>query len=156
MPVDLWEVEAVRGVSLTLKNGQIALVIGQNGDGKTTLLPPPIGLCPTRPDDVRGEDCQARCPGAVEHGFCWCRNASCSANSRSPTFVLGAYRGGRTELRERARWTKSTAAFRPCRTEHAKAPIRCRAGERRCCALGRPMMSAPRLMMLDDQPRLAR
>src|SRR5207247_4237200 len=40
------KVEAVRGVSLSLSQGQIITVIGPNGAGKTTLLSAAIGLKP--------------------------------------------------------------------------------------------------------------
>jgi branched-chain amino acid transport system ATP-binding protein len=42
------QVEAVRGVSLSVPTGKIATVIGPNGAGKTTLLGAVMGLLPSR------------------------------------------------------------------------------------------------------------
>ena len=42
------QVEAVRGVSLSVPTGKIATVIGPNGAGKTTLLGAIMGLLPSR------------------------------------------------------------------------------------------------------------
>ncbi len=41
-------VEALHGVSLSLKRGEIATVIGPNGAGKTTLLNAIMGVIPSR------------------------------------------------------------------------------------------------------------
>ena len=66
------KVEAVRGVSLALEQGQIVTVIGPNGAGKTTLLAAAMGLLPSRGAmsfdgmDLHDLDVEAR----VEQGFC--------------------------------------------------------------------------------------
>jgi branched-chain amino acid transport system ATP-binding protein len=66
------QVDAVRGVSLSLQPGQIVSVIGPNGAGKTTLLAAAMGLLPSsgtlRFDgcDLHALDVEAR----VERGLC--------------------------------------------------------------------------------------
>src|SRR2546430_237715 len=66
------KVEAVRGVSLTMAEGQIAAVIGPNGAGKTTLLGALMGLLPSRGrivhdgPDLRRLDVEQR----VARGLC--------------------------------------------------------------------------------------
>jgi ABC-type branched-subunit amino acid transport system ATPase component len=70
--VSYGQVDAVRGVSLSLMPGQIVTVIGPNGAGKTTLLGAAMGLLPSRPGS--------------RTGCAWCRkSASCSANCRCST-----------------------------------------------------------------------
>ncbi len=70
--VSYGQVDAVRGVSLTLMPGQIVSVIGPNGAGKTTLLAAAMGLLPSRGglrfegQDLRLLDVEAR----VERGMC--------------------------------------------------------------------------------------
>ncbi len=65
------QVEAVRGVSLTLMPGQIISVIGPNGAGKTTLLGAAMGLLPSKGglrfegEDLHALDVEAR----VERGL---------------------------------------------------------------------------------------
>src|SRR5437016_14452643 len=66
------KIEAVRGVTLAIEQGQIVTVIGPNGAGKTTLLAAAMGLLPSRGTmtfdgvDLRRLDVEAR----VERGFC--------------------------------------------------------------------------------------
>ena len=66
------KVEAVRGVSLSLQQGQIITVIGPNGAGKTTLLSAVIGLLPARGRLLfEGEDLfKLDVEGRAERGFC--------------------------------------------------------------------------------------
>ena len=65
------QVEAVRGVTVTLAHSQIVSVIGPNGAGKTTLLAAVIGLLPSKGrlrfdgEDLAGLDVEAR----VERGL---------------------------------------------------------------------------------------
>ena len=46
--VSYGQVDAVRGVSLAMRPGQIVSVIGPNGAGKTTLLAAAMGLLPSK------------------------------------------------------------------------------------------------------------
>ena len=70
--VSYGQVDAVRGVSLTLERGQIVSVIGPNGAGKTTLLAAAMGLMPSKGvlrfegEDLHGLDVESR----VERGIC--------------------------------------------------------------------------------------
>ena len=70
--VSYGQVDAVRGVSLSLEHGQIVSVIGPNGAGKTTLLAAVMGLLPCKGvlrfegEDLHGLDVEAR----VERGLC--------------------------------------------------------------------------------------
>ena len=70
--VSYGQVDAVRGVSLSLEHGQIISVIGPNGAGKTTLLAAAMGLLPSKGilkfegEDLHGLDVEAR----VERGLC--------------------------------------------------------------------------------------
>ena len=70
--VSYGQVDAVRGVSLSLDAGQIVSVIGPNGAGKTTLLAASMGLLPSKGvlrfegADLHGLDVESR----VERGLC--------------------------------------------------------------------------------------
>lgn len=46
-------IEAIRGVSLTVQEGEIVSLIGANGAGKTTLLKTISGLCPPARGEIR-------------------------------------------------------------------------------------------------------
>ncbi|MFZ0839342.1 MAG: ATP-binding cassette domain-containing protein, partial [Xanthobacteraceae bacterium] len=89
------KVEAVRGVSLALEQGQIVTVIGPNGAGKTTLLAAAMGLLPSRGEmsfdgqDLHKLDVEAR----VEQGFCLVpeRRELFADLSVEDNLLLGAY-----------------------------------------------------------------
>ena len=78
------QVDAVRGVSLTLQHGQIVSVIGPNGAGKTTLLAAAMGLLPSQGHAAlrgRGPARRSTSRRASSAACAWCRrSASCSAN----------------------------------------------------------------------------
>src|SRR5438105_5907023 len=50
LSVSYGKVEAVHGISLDVREGNIVTVIGPNGAGKTTFLSAVIGLLPSRGD----------------------------------------------------------------------------------------------------------
>ncbi len=60
-------IRAIRGVSLKVKRGQIATVLGSNGAGKTTILKTISGILDPRRGSVhfKGEDITAQDPAAI-------------------------------------------------------------------------------------------
>ena len=152
--VSYGRVEAVRGVTLALAPGQIVSVIGPNGAGKTTLLAAVMGLLPStgtlrfEGEDLRRLDVEAR----VERGLCLVpeKRELFGELSVLDNLMLGAFvrrsRGGALKqslqvvydrfprLAERRKQRASTLS----------------GGERQMLALGRALMSAPRLLMLDE------
>jgi branched-chain amino acid transport system ATP-binding protein len=60
-------VKAIRGASLTVREGEIATVLGANGAGKTTILKTISGIIDPRKGTVtfQGEDITARDPAAI-------------------------------------------------------------------------------------------
>jgi ABC-type branched-subunit amino acid transport system ATPase component len=61
------EVDVLRGVSLTVRAGDIVSIIGANGAGKSTLLRTVFGLVSPRAGQIRldGADIAGRPPGAI-------------------------------------------------------------------------------------------
>ena len=65
-------IKAIRGVSLKVRTGEIATVLGSNGAGKTTILKTISGILDPRRGSVhfKGEDITARDPAEiVRHGL---------------------------------------------------------------------------------------
>jgi branched-chain amino acid transport system ATP-binding protein len=60
-------VQALRGVSLTVPEGQIVTVLGANGAGKTTMLKSISGIIEPRKGEVkfRGQDIQGQSPDRI-------------------------------------------------------------------------------------------
>jgi branched-chain amino acid transport system ATP-binding protein len=139
---------------LSLQRGQIVTVIGPNGAGKTTLLAAAIGLLPSRGrllfdgDDLLKLDVEAR----VERGFCLVPETRELFGELTvyDNLVLGAY-PRRSDHSFVARALDETYARFPRlaerRTQRADTLS---GGERQMLALGRAMMSGPRLLMLDE------
>jgi branched-chain amino acid transport system ATP-binding protein len=147
-------VEAVRGVSLALAPGQIVSVIGPNGAGKTTLLAAVMGLLPSRGtlrfegEDLRGLDVEAR----VERGLCLVpeKRELFGELSVLDNLMLGAF-----VHRSRRAAVKQSLDIVYGRFPRLAERRRQRAstlsgGERQMLALGRALMAAPRLLMLDE------
>ena len=147
-------VEALRGVSLSLQAGQIVSVIGPNGAGKTTLLAAAMGLLPAtgtlRYDgiDLAQLDTEAR----VERGMCLVPETRELFGSLTvaDNLLLGAYtcRLDRAALRRRTRSVFERFPVLADRRRQLAATLS--GGERQMLALGRALMSAPRLLLLDE------
>ena len=81
--VSYGKVEAVRGVSLTVKPGKVTLVLGANGAGKTTTLKAIAGLeKPTVGDDRPRRQAHHRPASAHDRpagASRWCRKGVASS-----------------------------------------------------------------------------
>ena len=131
------QVEAVRGVTLTLAQSQIVSVIGPNGAGKTTLLAAVMGLLPSRGrlrfdgEDLSGLDVEAR----VERGLTLVpeKRELFGELSVLDNLRLGAFarrlRGAALQRRLECRLRALSA---PRRTTRAARQHACRAASARC------------------------
>ena len=141
-------------VSLTLERGQIISVIGPNGAGKTTLLAAAMGLLPCS-GTLRFEgqslatlDVESR----VERGICLVpeRRELFGELSVLDNLQLGAYSKRLSRSALKARLESVFARFGRLAERRAQRADTLSGGERQMLALGRALMSAPRLLMLDE------
>ena len=148
------KIEAVRGVSLAIEQGQIATVIGPNGAGKTTLLAAAIGLLPSSGTmmfdgaDLRRLDVEAR----VERGFCLVpeRRELFGDLSVEDNLVLGAYVMRRSRANVHQNLREVYDRFPRLGERRRQTANTLSGGERQMLALGRALMAKPRLLMLDE------
>jgi branched-chain amino acid transport system ATP-binding protein len=148
------KVEAISGVSLSLQKGHIVTVIGPNGAGKTTLLAAVIGLLPSRGrlifdgEDLLKLDVEAR----VEHGFCLVPETRELFGELTvyDNLVLGAYPRRSDRAFVAHALDETYGRFPRLAERRTQRADTLSGGERQMLALGRAMMSAPRLLMLDE------
>ena len=152
--VSYGQVDAVRGVSLALLPGQIISVIGPNGAGKTTLLGAAMGLLPSRGglrfegEDLSGLDVESR----VERGLCLVpeKRELFGELTVLDNLMLGAYAKRLSGATLRSRLDAVYARFQRLAERRTQRADTLSGGERQMLALGRALMSAPRLLMLDE------
>ncbi|MBS0451723.1 MAG: ABC transporter ATP-binding protein [Proteobacteria bacterium] len=152
--VSYGQVDAVRGVSLSLDAGQIISVIGPNGAGKTTLLAAAMGLLPSKGvlrfegEDLHGLDVESR----VERGLCLVpeKRELFGELTVLDNLQLGAYsrRLSSSALRQRLDWVYER--FPRLAERRSQRSNTLSGGERQMLAVGRALMSQPRLLMLDE------
>jgi branched-chain amino acid transport system ATP-binding protein len=152
--VSYGQVDAVRGVSLSLLPGLIVSVIGPNGAGKTTLLAAAMGLLPSKGglrfegEDLAGLDVESR----VERGLCLVpeKRELFGELTVLDNLMLGAFskrlRGG--ALKSRLDFVYGR--FPRLGERRSQRADTLSGGERQMLALGRALMSSPRLLMLDE------
>jgi branched-chain amino acid transport system ATP-binding protein len=148
------KVEAVRGVSLALEQGQIVTVIGPNGAGKTTLLAAAMGLLPSRGRmtfdgmDLHALDVEAR----VEQGFCLVpeRRELFADLSVEDNLLLGAYVRRRDRSAVHQSLDQVYVRFPRLQERRRQTANTLSGGERQMLALGRALMGKPRLLLLDE------
>jgi len=149
------QVEAIKGVSLTVDDGEIVTLIGANGAGKTTTLKTISGVRPLSAGSIRfeGEDLAAiPAHRRVQLGISQAPEgrAIFPGMSVMENLEMGCYarKGGKTaavddlervfqlfpRLRERSRQAGGTLS----------------GGEQQMLAIGRALMARPRLLLLDE------
>ena len=158
-------IRAIRGVSLAVKKGQIATVLGSNGAGKTTILKTISGILDPNKGSVhfKGEDITARDPALIVQ-----RGLSHVPEGREvfpllsvhDNLLMGAYT--RRDRDGVARDMETVYGYFPILRERAKQDAGLLSGgQQQMLAISRALMAAPELMLLDEpslglSPRLTR
>ena len=149
-------IEAVKGVSLEVRQGEVVTIIGANGAGKSTLLKSICGLEPVTEGRilVDGKDC-TQVPAHQRVGL----GVAMSPEGRGvfadqtvrENLMLGAYSrkaAGATVL-EASIQREFTRFPRLKEREHQLAGT-LSGGEQQMLAIARALMSEPRLLLLDE------
>lgn len=153
------KVEALHGVSIEVRPGQIVSVIGPNGAGKSTLLNAVMGALPpggyaTGQVRYRGEEV-AMLPieARVARGMCLVpeKRELFASMTVEDNLVLGAYRRKRAGDRDFLGQLGPVFDLFPRLKERRKqAAGTLSGGERQMLALGRALMAKPDILMLDE------
>jgi branched-chain amino acid transport system ATP-binding protein len=147
-------IHALRGVSLTVEEGEIVTLIGSNGAGKTTTLRSIHGILPPREGRIvfRGEEIQ----GVPAHAMIE-RGISQSPEGRRifhrmtvlENLEMGAYhRNDRGEIQEDM--SRVFDLFPRLKERVKQEAGTMSGGEQQMLAIGRSLMGRPRLLLLDE------
>lgn len=145
--------DVLHGVSLGVEPGQLCSLVGSNGAGKTTLVSVISGLVPTTSGSIRfdGDEIRAVAPhkrvdlgiAHVPEGRWIFKDMTVEENLR-----IGGFRRKRSEIaREIERVFTMFPRLLERRGQRAGTMS---GGEQQMTAIGRALMSAPRLLILDE------
>jgi branched-chain amino acid transport system ATP-binding protein len=152
LSVSYGHVNALRDASLEVFSGEIVVLIGANGAGKTTLLESVLGINPLESGKIVFDGREiSRTPADrnVRSGLCLVPEGRGVFASMSvlDNLLLGAHnnmRNVQSNLRRVYEWFPILAERR---NQIARTLS---GGERQMLAIGRALMSAPRLIMVDE------
>jgi branched-chain amino acid transport system ATP-binding protein len=146
-------IEAVKGVSFTVHSGQIVTLIGGNGAGKTTTLRTLSGLLRPTAGDIRFDGRTIRgLPGhtVVQRGLAHAPEGRriFGRMTIQENLELGAFARRDGDIRKDMDRVYELFAVLGER-RHKPAGV-LSGGEQQMLAIGRAMMSRPRMLMLDE------
>lgn len=150
-------IQALKNVSLKISPGSIVTIIGANGAGKSTLLKAISGILPTKEGAIlyRGTDVSKFSPvkivglgiSQVPEGRQLFAHLTVSDNLH-----LGAYlyhnRKSKAEIEGKLDWIYHV--FPVLRTRAKQLAGTLSGGEQQMVAIGRALMSRPKLLLLDE------
>ncbi|HEU0230737.1 MAG TPA: ABC transporter ATP-binding protein [Burkholderiaceae bacterium] len=147
-------VQAVRGISLEVRHGEITALLGANGAGKSSTLLSIVGSVKPKAGRVTfdGDDITALTPDAlVRRGIALIPEGG-RVFARQPVeqnLRLGAYTVRKGAVYQE-RLDQVYALFPRLAERRAQIAGTLSGGERQMLAIGRALMSGPRLLLVDE------
>jgi branched-chain amino acid transport system ATP-binding protein len=147
-------IHALRGVTLTVEEGEIVTLIGSNGAGKSTTLRTISGLLRPRQGEIilRGERIDHRAPHEiVELGVCQSPEGRrvFTRMSVHENLEMGAFsRTDKTQIT--ADFDRVYGLFPRLKEREQQKAGTLSGGEQQMLAIGRALMSAPKVLLLDE------
>ncbi|HMK34883.1 MAG TPA: ABC transporter ATP-binding protein [Desulfomonilaceae bacterium] len=147
------KVQALWGVSISIDMGQIVALVGANGAGKTTLLKTISGLIRPTGGSITFEGTRldgAAPPTIVRSGLIHVPEARKLFPEMTvlENLLLGGYCTPVNQRRERLE--QVFAVFPVLETRQRQSAGTLSGGEQQMVAIGRGMMAAPKILMLDE------
>jgi len=146
-------IEALKGVSLNVEEGEVVTLIGSNGAGKSTTLRSITGLTPASAGSIRFHDEDiTRLPAQEIVG----RGIALSPEGRHcfarmtvrENLDMGAYRRRGPEIAEDLE--RVFSLFPRLQERESQKAGTMSGGEQQMLAIGRALMARPRLLLLDE------
>ena len=147
-------IKAIRGVSLQVRRGEIATVLGSNGAGKTTILKTISGIIDPRKGSIefKGEDITAKDPAfIVQQGLSHVPEGRevFPLLSVRDNLLMGAYT--RSDRDGVARDIETVFDYFPILRERATQDAGLLSGgQQQMLAISRALMASPDLILLDE------
>jgi len=148
-------IHALRGVSMTIDEGEIVTLIGSNGAGKSTTLRTISGLLKPRQGEItlRGK----RIDGTPPHQIVTLGVSQSPEGRRvfarmsvHENLEMGAFSRRDTASAVSADFERVYALFPRLRERTAQRAGTLSGGEQQMLAIGRALMAAPKLLLLDE------
>jgi branched-chain amino acid transport system ATP-binding protein len=146
-------IEALKGISLTVEEGEIVTLIGSNGAGKSTTLRSVSGLTPPREGSIRfeGDDITGLPPQEIV-----AKGISMSPEGRHcfsrmtvrENLDMGAYLRKDAEINQDM--DRVFELFPRLKEREKQKAGTMSGGEQQMLAIGRALMAQPKLLLLDE------
>jgi branched-chain amino acid transport system ATP-binding protein len=145
---------ALRGVSLSVAEGQFAAIVGPNGAGKTTLFKAISGVVPAGSGTISFEGRDLLAVPAHERAHLGIAHVPEGRQVFADMTVLENLEMGAYSTRGRAEWQRNIARifelFPVLAERRRQLAGTLSGGEQQMLAIGRGIASAPRLLLLDE------
>ena len=146
-------IHAIKDVSFTVEQGEIVSLIGANGAGKSTILKTLSGLLRTRTGSIRFEDAEIKALAPhriVERGLVQVPEGRrvFSRLTVEENLEMGAFTRPQNEIRNAI--ANVYDRFPRLKERRRQVAGTLSGGEQQMLAMGRALMSRPRLMMMDE------
>jgi branched-chain amino acid transport system ATP-binding protein len=146
-------IEALKGISLTVNEGEIVTLIGSNGAGKSTTLRSISGLTPPRTGSIKLEGQEigdAAAEDIVRLGVCQSPEGRRCFQRMTvrENLELGAYLRRDANIPEDL--DRVFALFPRLHERERQKAGTMSGGEQQMLAIGRALMGSPRLLLLDE------
>jgi branched-chain amino acid transport system ATP-binding protein len=149
------EIQVLWGIDMAVRSGEITALIGSNGAGKTTLMRALSGLIPIQSGSYVSGGVDLSTSAAAQilaHGIVHVPEGRrlFGAMSVEDNLLMGAYARSVSRAELNRDLDRVYATFPKLRERRNQAAATLSGGEQQMCAIGRGLMSAPRLLMIDE------